>query len=112
MLEYKGVAKCMCSMHDKTVQKDVLVMRNLMDGATKLRLLDLKMGEKTAEAGWKGKSAFAALRQGVVDALTNSEAEGFRLEGFDHPPKALLSMDPLLDFGGSQMFSGKALKKA
>ena len=29
-------------------------MRNLFDGKTKLRLLDIKIGQKTADANWRG----------------------------------------------------------
>ena len=34
-------------------------MRNLRDGAEKLRMLDLKIGEKTASSGWKGEAPWA-----------------------------------------------------
>jgi len=47
----------------------------------------------------------------VVDGVTNSAAEGFRLEGFDGLPPALKSMDPLLDFGSTGSKS-KTAKKA
>lgn len=90
--------------------KELLVMRNLRDGYATLRLLDIKIGQKTAQAGWQGKSRMSALRQGLVDGLTNSSAEGFRLEGFDGPPKVLASMDPLLDIGGTG--NAKVAKKA
>jgi len=60
-------------------------------------MLDIKIGEKTASAGWQGKSRMAALKQDCLDVLTNSKGEGFRLEGFDGPPPVLRSMDPLLD---------------
>lgn len=32
------------------------------------------------QAGWQGKSRVAALRQSMVDGITNSSCEGFRLE--------------------------------
>jgi len=85
-------------------------MRNLKDGHRKPRLLDIKMGQKTGQAGWQGKSRTAALRQSIVDGVTNSACEGFRLEGFDNRPPVLDSMDPLLDVGGSD--SKKIQKKA
>lgn len=80
---------------DQTV--DLLVLQNLRCGAGKLRLLDIKMGEKTASPGWQGKSSSAAQRQAIVDSITNSSAEGFRLEGFDGAPESLVSMNPLVD---------------
>mmetsp|Transcript_43211 Transcript_43211/g.78612 ORF Transcript_43211/g.78612 Transcript_43211/m.78612 type:complete len:743 (-) Transcript_43211:115-2343(-) len=112
MFEYGGVAKCpVVSDHDKVRERHVLVMRNLMDGTSQLRLLDLKIGRETAVRGWKGKSRFGALRQKVIDTLTNSAGQGFRLEGFDSPPQGLVSMDPLQDLGGSDMYSPQMVKK-
>eukprot|EP00438_Fugacium_kawagutii_P009837 Skav202170 [mRNA] locus=scaffold482:9512:22783:+ [translate_table: standard] len=61
-------------------------------------------------AGWQGKSRVAALRQSMVDGITNSSCEGFRLEGFDGRPPALESMDPLLDLGMTG--NAKMAKKA
>jgi len=52
----------------------------------------------------------AAIRQSLVDGVSNSNAEGFRLEGFENMPEALKSMDPLLDVGGSK--GRKSAKKA
>eukprot|EP00971_Amphidinium_carterae_P079774 1578326-Amphidinium_carterae.1 len=34
--------------------------------------ITLCAGEKTASSGWKGKSQVAALRQSMVDSMTNS----------------------------------------
>lgn len=109
--EYEGVAACEieAAKPDEKI-KDLLVLRNLFDGATSLRMLDIKIGQKTAAAGWQGKSRLAALRQSVVDGLTNSAAEGFRLEGFDGLTPVLKSMDPLMDFGGAK--KEKTAKKA
>ncbi|CAK0899930.1 unnamed protein product, partial [Prorocentrum cordatum] len=73
-------------------------------------MLDIKMGQKTGQAGWQGKSRSAAMRQSIVDGLTNTACEGFRLEGFDKRPPALLSMDPLLDVGSTT--NEKLRKKA
>mmetsp|Transcript_25677 Transcript_25677/g.59853 ORF Transcript_25677/g.59853 Transcript_25677/m.59853 type:complete len:769 (-) Transcript_25677:67-2373(-) len=112
MFEYAGVANCQCAFEDGTVrERPLLVLRNLMDGCKKLRLLDLKIGKETAVSGWKGKSRFGALRQKVIDTLTNSAGQGFRLEGFDCPPDALSSMDPLQDLGGSVLYSSQVVKK-
>mmetsp|Transcript_28685 Transcript_28685/g.66148 ORF Transcript_28685/g.66148 Transcript_28685/m.66148 type:complete len:742 (-) Transcript_28685:111-2336(-) len=113
MFEYGGVAKCpvLSQEADKVRERHVLVMRNLMDGTSQLRLLDLKIGRETAVRGWKGKSRFGALRQKVIDTLTNSAGQGFRLEGFGSPPQGLLSMDPLQDLGGSDMYSPQVVKK-
>ena len=91
-------------------ERELLVLRNLRDGCSTLRLLDIKMGEKTASAGWHGKSWSHAYRQGLMDKTTNSYVEGFRLEGFDGKPETLVTMDPLLDY--DQQKSAKALKKA
>mmetsp|Transcript_11591 Transcript_11591/g.23814 ORF Transcript_11591/g.23814 Transcript_11591/m.23814 type:complete len:808 (-) Transcript_11591:58-2481(-) len=91
-------------------ERELLVLRNLRDGCETLRLLDLKMGEKTASAGWHGKSWSHAYRQGVMDKTTNSYVEGFRLEGFDGRPETLVTMDPLMDYDNQK--SAKSLKKA
>lgn len=110
MFEYAGLAKLDVECGGI---KELLVMRNLCDGHTKLRMLDIKIGQVTAQAGWQGKSRLAALRQCIVDGLTNSAAEGFRLEGFDGRPPALCSMDPLLDVGNfTGSWNEKTVKKA
>lgn len=113
MFDYAGVLECAEAGTKPGAPKlQLLVLRNLRDGCRGFRMLDIKVGEKTAAAGWQGKSWFAAKRQGVVDGLTNSQAEGFRLEGFDGQPPAIQSMDPLLDFGGVREHSKKLGKKA
>jgi hypothetical protein len=106
--EYAGVLRA--PEEGKEDPMDLLVMRNLKDGHKTPRMLDIKMGQKTGQAGWQGKSRVAALRQSIVDGVTNSACEGFRLEGFDNRPPVLKSMDPLLDVGGSD--SKKIQKKA
>jgi len=112
MFEYAGIVTCQTKdAKPDEPPKDLLVLRNLFDGAEQLRLLDIKIGQKTSQAGWQGKSRIASLRQNVIDGLTNSSAEGFRLEGFDGRPPSLKSMDPLLDFGMDNN-SGKLGKKA
>lgn len=95
--EYAGVFTA--TVEGSKEQKELLVMRNLRDGCKSLRMLDVKIGQKTAQSGWQGKSRYAAMRQALLDGLTNSSCEGYRLEGFDSPPPALTSMDPLLDVG-------------
>mmetsp|Transcript_27205 Transcript_27205/g.59123 ORF Transcript_27205/g.59123 Transcript_27205/m.59123 type:complete len:787 (-) Transcript_27205:116-2476(-) len=100
MFDCAGVLASQIENPTGTVEKDpvdLLVIGNLFDGCKKLRLLDIKIGQQTASAGWQGKSRLAAFRQALVDSNTNSMHEGFRLEGFDSPPQALVSMDPLLD---------------
>ena len=62
-----------------------------------MRVIDVKIGHKTAQAGWAGKSRSSALRNSAIDGMTNTHAEGFRLEGFDNPPPALTSVRPLLE---------------
>eukprot|EP00918_Siedleckia_nematoides_P054950 GHVU01119957.1.p1 GENE.GHVU01119957.1~~GHVU01119957.1.p1 ORF type:complete len:462 (+),score=108.01 GHVU01119957.1:98-1387(+) len=74
--------------------KELLIMRNLFDGKEKLRLLDIKVGQATADANWRGKSTYAAYRQSILDSKTNSSKEGYRMEGFDGPPEELLTFDP------------------
>mmetsp|Transcript_81784 Transcript_81784/g.227707 ORF Transcript_81784/g.227707 Transcript_81784/m.227707 type:complete len:794 (-) Transcript_81784:131-2512(-) len=109
--EYAGVLTCqVTNPTDGETTKELLVMQNLRDGCSALRMLDLKIGQQTAQAGWQGKSRIGALRQNVVDGVTNSAGEGYRLEGFDGVPPVLKSMDPLLDVGGST--GNKASKKA
>jgi len=112
-LEYAGVLSCTEEFTPSEEKRnELLVMRNLRCGCSKLRLLDFKIGQKTAQAGWQGKSRAAALRQSLVDGITNSSCEGFRLEGFDGRPPALESMDPLLDIGmtGNAKMAKKALR--
>ncbi|EER11980.1 hypothetical protein Pmar_PMAR019084 [Perkinsus marinus ATCC 50983] len=75
-------------------ERDLILIRNLHDGFKHLRLLDIKMGEVTAVAGWQGKSRFRAWRGHRIDKHTNSQVEGFRLEGFGGAPWSLESMDP------------------
>lgn len=111
MFDYAGVLECAEEGSAPGAPKlQLLVLRNLRDGCRQLRMLDIKVGDKTAVAGWQGKSWFSALKQNVLDGLTNSQAEGFRLEGFDNPPPVFSSMDPLIDFGGVKMH-GKGLGK-
>eukprot|EP00931_Biecheleriopsis_adriatica_P051706 TRINITY_DN3001_c0_g1_i5.p1 TRINITY_DN3001_c0_g1~~TRINITY_DN3001_c0_g1_i5.p1 ORF type:complete len:860 (-),score=192.34 TRINITY_DN3001_c0_g1_i5:379-2958(-) len=108
--EYAGVLSNDESTCDAAKGRELLVMKNLRSGREQLRLLDIKIGQKTAQAGWQGKSRAAALRQSLVDGITNSSCEGFRVEGFDGRPPALSSMDPLLDLGMTG--NAKMLKKA
>jgi len=76
---------------------DLLVMRNMRNNFTSFRMVDLKMGEKTAQAGWKGKSRLRAFKHHLMDGLSNSSSEGYRLAGFNGCPKVFDSMDPLMD---------------
>ena len=77
---------------------DLLVMKNMRNSNfQQFRMLDLKIGEKTAQAGWKGKSRFRAMKHHVMDGLSNSQAEGYRLCGFNGCPRAFDTMDPLMD---------------
>jgi len=109
--DYAGVVELHEEGQEKKKPIELLVLQNLRDGRQKLRLLDIKIGQQTAQAGWQGKSHAAALRQAVVDGLTNSAGEGFRLEGFDGQPATLTSMDPLLDLGKrSEKMAKKALR--
>merc|ERR1719284_445023 len=95
MFEYGGVLELKTELEEGAV-KELLVLRNLFDGCHKFRMLDIKMGQKTAQAGWQGKSRSAAWRQAAIDGLTNSASEGYRLEGFDGLPDSIGSIKPLL----------------
>lgn len=59
------------------------------ESKNQIRILDLKVGSVTAVANWQGKSSFGSWKQEFVDKLTNSKAEGFRLEGFEGKPNKL-----------------------
>lgn len=67
----------------------LLLLENMHSGFKKMRFIDLKLGEETAVAGWKGKSRLRAQVNSLVDWQTNSSVEGFRLEGSDNPPSSL-----------------------
>lgn len=114
MIEYVGVLQEFPVLwpNGLTISLDLLVLRSLIEGFQRPRLLDLKIGAKTSSANWKGKSALASWRQGMLDFLTNSSSEGLRLEGFMSPPDWLGSEDPLHDLGGSGVWSPVRLKRA
>eukprot|EP00434_Breviolum_minutum_P011502 symbB.v1.2.010141.t1/scaffold618.1/size180184/18 len=112
MFQYDGILKATEEGVDDAGELELLVLQNMRHGRNSLRLLDIKVGEKTAAPNWMGKSRLAALRQGLIDEHTNSQAEGFRLEGFDGQTPVLLSMDPLLDLGGEEGHSKSTQKKA
>ena len=87
-------------------------MQNLFDGKKKLRLLDIKIGQYTADANWRGKSTFAAYKQGILDSKTNSAKEGYRMEGFDGCPAELMTFDPHEESGiMSNLMSKKKSKR-
>eukprot|EP00960_Hanusia_phi_P012210 356171-Hanusia_phi.AAC.4 len=76
----------------------------------KLRMQDVKIGRYTADANWMGKSTTAAFRNNIVDDITNSGREGYRLEGFDSMPTSVESFDPSAETG-KQGSSAKEKKK-
>jgi hypothetical protein len=94
MFEYGGVVSSKVEHCEE--EKDLLVLGNLFARGN-MRVIDVKIGHKTAQAGWAGKSRSSALRNSAIDGMTNTHTEGFRLEGFDNPPPALTSVRPLLD---------------
>jgi len=100
MFDYIGILESFEQVDSERIPRKMLVLQNLRDGCKKLRLLDLKIGQKTAQAGWQGKTRLRAFKQAFVDNLTNSGCEGYRLEGFDGMPEVLLSMDPLMENAG------------
>ena len=96
MFDYLGVLRTKTSDGgDETA--DLLVMRNMRNNYETFRMLDLKIGEKTAQAGWKGKSRLRAMKHHLMDGLSNSASEGYRLAGFNGCPEVFDSMEPLLD---------------
>ena len=95
MFDYLGVLSTKTTESDEIVH--LLVMRNMRNHYETFRMLDLKIGEKTAQAGWKGKSRMRAMKHHLMDGLSNSAAEGYRLAGFNGCPDVFDSMDPLLD---------------
>jgi len=98
MFDYLGVLRTKTSDGgDETA--DLLVMRNMRNNFETFRMLDLKIGEKTAQAGWKGKSRLRAMKHHFMDGLSNSASEGYRLAGFNGCPEVFDSMEPLLDIG-------------
>mmetsp|Transcript_48431 Transcript_48431/g.122187 ORF Transcript_48431/g.122187 Transcript_48431/m.122187 type:complete len:1110 (-) Transcript_48431:2-3331(-) len=113
MTPYMGVCRADCHVvQGKPPQLvDVMLLRNGRDGYTTCRMLDIKMGQVTAVAGWQGKSAVSAwLQANTVDALTNSSGQGFRLEGFDSPPEALMSYQDFLTHGDVASLAAGAKK--
>jgi len=95
-MPYGGVLTKHCALEPggqslEDEQRQLLLLGNLRAGSRKLRMLDIKVGEATAVAGWKGKSRSAATRNSMVDKFTNSVVQGFRLEGFDSPPQSVQS---------------------
>ena len=106
--DYAGVLRTKeADVPENSPDLELLCLRNLYDGMSKLRFLDIKMGQRTAAANWQGKSRARAMKQNLLDGWTNSACEGFRLEGFDGPPPSLASMDPLIDTGITDVKSRK-----
>mmetsp|Transcript_19324 Transcript_19324/g.51426 ORF Transcript_19324/g.51426 Transcript_19324/m.51426 type:complete len:782 (-) Transcript_19324:247-2592(-) len=81
--------QCIRGAADKPEERQLLLLENLRVGFKQLRLLDVKLGEKTSVVGWKGKTRLHAWKNQVIDYTTNSAREGFRLEGMDLLPKSL-----------------------
>ena len=57
----------------------ILLLENLKQGFQQMRLLDLKMGQETSVACWKGKSRLNAWKNSCVDQRTNSAGSFGRL---------------------------------
>ncbi|CAB9505109.1 expressed unknown protein [Seminavis robusta] len=105
MFDYLGILEAVSATTTSTgeggkqQQHQVLVLQNLRNNFQSFRMLDLKIGEVTAQAGWKGKSRLHALKCHLLnDHFTNSVSEGYRLAGFDGTNEMFDSMDPLMDF--------------
>ena len=97
MFDYLGVLRTKTNDGDGESQSDLLVMANMRNNFEVFRMLDLKIGEKTAQAGWKGKSRLRAIKHHLMDGLSNSASEGYRLAGFNGCPEVFDSMNPLMD---------------
>jgi hypothetical protein len=105
--------------HDKEVSEflgidgyyNLLVMRNMRSNCEEFRMLDLKIGEKIACGGWKGKRRFRAMKNHFMDGFTNSATEGYRLCGFNGCPEAIESMDPLLDILANDSVKRNSVKR-
>lgn len=78
-----------CKNDSECEDRDLFLMENLHCGVKSLRFCDLKIGNVTAVAGWQGKSSFGAMSNRVVDMMTNSVTEGYRMEGMDGQPASL-----------------------
>eukprot|EP00928_Gymnodinium_smaydae_P028560 TRINITY_DN21746_c0_g1_i1.p1 TRINITY_DN21746_c0_g1~~TRINITY_DN21746_c0_g1_i1.p1 ORF type:complete len:704 (+),score=102.15 TRINITY_DN21746_c0_g1_i1:46-2112(+) len=96
-------------VQDALSGRTLLVLADLLEDLVEPRLLDLKIGARTAQANWKGKSSFASWRNGIVDNCTNSAIEGVRLEGFLGAPPSIELEDPASVLGGG--FAGSKFKK-
>jgi len=94
--DYLGVVTLEETVDGSPVERELLILRNLYDSLAKLRLLDFKIGTKTADANWCGKSRARAYKQRILDGFTNSAKQGFRLEGICGQPQVITSMSPLL----------------
>jgi len=119
MFEYLGILTAPEKVAPEKAVSDappveMLVMRNLFDGCKNLRMLDIKIGEKTASAGWYGKSKAKAMYRSLIDSWTNSACQGFRLAGFNGPPNTFSSRRPLRDVlasSTSEVFSEQTMHK-
>lgn len=111
LFDYMGV------LHDPCDNRQLLVLQNLRHDYKSFRMLDLKMGCQTAQGGWQGKPRLNAWRQNLLDGMTNSAQEGYRLEGFDGCERRLQTNDLLMDvlvkaYKSRTAFLGRAMTNA
>jgi hypothetical protein len=59
--DYLGVLET-ATTENTDAHSQLLVMQNLCNHYSNFRMLDLKMGQKTAQGGWKGKSHFTSVQ--------------------------------------------------
>jgi hypothetical protein len=97
MFDFLGVLEISPDDDGNEKKCQLLVMKNLRIDQLQFRMIDLKIGEKTAQSGWKGKSRLRAMKHHLMDGLSNSSTEGYRLAGFEGCPEVVDSMDPLID---------------
>lgn len=113
MFDYLGIlrTKTTNASGEQEPYLNLLVMANLRNNCNKFRMLDLKIGVRTACGGWKGKSHLRAMKHYFMDGLTNSVVEGYCLCGFNGVPKVIDSMDPLLDILAEEDIKSGAFTK-
>lgn len=117
-MDCPGIARLTCADPKKGggEVRSLLLLENLRTGFRKQRLLDIKMGEETSVAGWKGKRWLNSWKNAAIDQLTNSAVEGFRLEGIEEPPKSmeelmLASVEARKGRPGANLLGDKAVRR-
>lgn len=96
-IPYNGVlVDFPCKYEDGTRNVNLLVLQDFTHGMELPRCIDFKIGHKTAEGDWKGKSQWDAWRQNVIDNMTNTSNEFMRVEGLTNAPGWYLTEEAIL----------------